>query len=30
LAVAEEDLLVRIHAERAELVDDLGIGIHGI
>jgi hypothetical protein len=30
LAVAEEDLLVRIHAEWAELIDDLGIGVHGI
>ena len=30
LAVAEEDLLVRIHAKGAELVDDLGIRVHDI
>jgi hypothetical protein len=30
LAASEEDLLVRIHAKWAELVNDLGIGIHGI
>jgi hypothetical protein len=30
LAVAEQDLLVRVHTKWTELVDDLGIGIHGI
>jgi hypothetical protein len=30
LAVAEEDLFVRVHTKWTELVDDLGIGIHGI
>ena len=30
LAVAQQDLLVRVHAEWPELVDDLGIRVHGI